>query len=144
MNNFLKYPQGGGGSIDTTSMLSKDNLVSIGGAHQTIGPDGGFLLTTKDLLNHDNDFNNIENKDTDTPDIFEIKFKDISFLINYDEFIVVNRNIQMHCEPSNVNNCAEIKIDNIDMANPTEKTNIITGKYYFTINASPVEPGIIS
>lgn len=139
MNNFLKYPQGGGGSIDTASMLSKDNLVSIGGVHQTIGPDGGHLITTKDLLNHDNDFNNIENKDTDDPIMFEIKFKDISFLINYDEFIIVNRNIQMHCKPSDVNNCTEIKIDNIDIANPTEPTNIVTGKYYFTINVPPVD-----
>lgn len=143
MNNFIKYPQGGGGDIDVTSMLSKDNLVSIGGLY-FIKEDDKASIVEKDLLNHDNNFNNIENRDPGDPIMFNIKFKNISFqLRNWQrQSIIINRNIFINVEyPEDPDNYIKITIDIIDFTDPAIQTNIVTGKYYFTNNQVHVDPG---
>ena len=89
MNNFIKYPSAS--NIDIAEMFSKDNLVSITGLKDT-----GKALTELSVLNKDNNFNNEDNP-TESPDYFEIKFKDISIdmYTRYSdtEIIMINRNI---------------------------------------------------
>ena len=118
MNNFLKYPSAS--NIDVAEMFSKDNLVSIAGLKDT-----GETPTELSVLNKDNNFNN-EDKPTEMPDFFEIKFKDISIMMDinypYNE-LIINRNIVIE----------RTKIDdtyNFNLINIKDEEDILIGSYY--------------
>ena len=118
MNNFIKYPSAS--NIDVAEMFSKDNLVSITGLKDT-----GKALTELSVLNKDNNFNN-EDKPTEMPDFFEIKFKDISIMMDinypYNE-LIINRNIVIE----------RTKIDdtyNFNLINIKDEEDILIGSYY--------------
>lgn len=81
MNNFLKYPQGGGGeNIDVTPLINKDNLVSITGYIYGVGQPVPLIKQSE--LNSSNNFSNIEEVPDKMPTLLEIKFKNISFVID--------------------------------------------------------------
>lgn len=136
MNNFFKYPQGGGGgeNIDVTSLINKDNLVSIAGYIYRDGKPGFYVKLSE--LNSSNNFSNVnENRDIQ-PTNLEVKFKNISFVIrpleNSSVIMGFNKSLESIIMSEN-----DIRISIFDYTDGKEEETIL-GTYYYDNNIESI------
>jgi len=137
MNNFLKYPQGGGGggeNIDVTPLINKDNLVSITGYIYRDGKPGFFVKLSE--LNSSNNFSNVnENRDIQPTDL-EVKFKNISFVIRppQNDSVIMGFNKSLEAIIMSEN---DIRISIFDYTDGKQEETIL-GTYYYDNNIEDI------
>lgn len=138
MNNFLKYPRAGGGeNIDVTPLINKDNLVSITGYIYGDGKPAPLVKLSE--LNSSNNFNNIDEDHNEMPTLLEIKFKNISFVIDIQGvspiFIGFNKALNMSEFDNGANPYILIYFDNFIDGELVQTT---LGTYYYDSNGGGI------
>ena len=133
---FLNTLRGGGGgeNIDVTSLINKDNLVSIAGYIYRDGKPGFYVKLSE--LNSSNNFSNVnENRDIQ-PTNLEVKFKNISFVIrpleNSSVIMGFNKSLESIIMSEN-----DIRISIFDYTDGKEEETIL-GTYYYDNNIESI------